>query len=86
VLKEYQELWEHSIGHELKNGTLLRRLYLNLSDDQIDQLVDIINSKELLPIITSYGDIDSPSILAKVLLKKAPSLLRFTGPLIKALF
>ena len=86
VLKEYQELWEHSIGHELKNGTLLRRLYLNLSDDQIDQLVDIINSKELLPIITSYGDIDSPSILAKVMLKRAPSLIRFTGPLIKALF
>jgi geranylgeranyl reductase family protein len=86
VLREYQELWEHSIGHELKNGSMLRRLYINLSDEQIDQLVDIINGKELLPLITAYGDIDSPSILAKVMLKRAPSLLRFTGPLLKALF
>jgi hypothetical protein len=65
---------------------MLRKFYINLSDEQIDQLVDIINGKELLPLITAYGDIDSPSILAKVMLKRAPSLLRFTGPLLKALF
>jgi geranylgeranyl reductase family protein len=86
VLKEYQELWEHSIGHELKNGSMLRKFYINLSDEQIDQLVEIINGKDLLPLITAYGDIDSPSILAKVMLKRAPSLLKFTGPLLRALF
>ena len=86
VLREYQELWEHSIGHEIKNGSMLRRLYINLTDEQIDELVDIINGKELLPLITAYGDIDSPSILAKVMLKRAPSLLKFTGPLLRALF
>lgn len=85
VLREYEDLWQHSIGKELKNGALLRRLYLNLSDEQVDQLVEIINDKALLPLIVDYGDIDSPSILAKVMLKRAPGLLRFTGPLLRAL-
>jgi geranylgeranyl reductase family protein len=86
VLKEYQDLWEHSIGKELKNMAMLRKLYLNLSDKQIDDLVEIINSKDLLPLITRFGDIDSPSILTKVMLKRAPSLLKFTGPLLRSLF
>jgi len=86
ILKQYQDHWDHSIGHELKNGALLRKLYINLSDEQIDQLVEIINSKDLLPLIVTYGDIDSPSILATVMIKRAPALLKFTGPLLKALF
>jgi flavin-dependent dehydrogenase len=86
MMKEYQDIWEHSIGKELKNGAMIRKLYLNLKDKQIDDLVDIINNKDLLPLITKFGDIDSPSILAKVMIKRAPSLLKFTGPLLRALF
>lgn len=86
VLKEYEELWQHSIGKEIKNGIMLRKLFLNLTDEQMDDLLDIINHKDLFPLIVNYGDIDSPSILVKVMIKRAPSLLKFTGPLLRALF
>jgi geranylgeranyl reductase family protein len=85
-LNRYNLTWQHSIGKEIKNGMIIRRFLNNLSDRQMDELADIFINKDLCPIISQYGDIDTPSILAKILLKKAPSLLKYTGTLLRSLF
>jgi hypothetical protein len=52
----------------------------------MDLALEILNDPAFKDLIVRHGDIDFPSKLAKVALRKSPKLLRLVGPAIKALF
>lgn len=84
-LSEYQKLWYNDIGDELKTGMRLRKIFRKLSDNDFEKIFNILDDEEILELISKYGDIDYPSNLAKILVKK-PKMLKLIGSLVKALF
>ncbi|PJB20869.1 MAG: NAD(P)/FAD-dependent oxidoreductase, partial [Euryarchaeota archaeon CG_4_9_14_3_um_filter_38_12] len=84
-LSEYQKLWYNEIGDELKTGMRLRKIFKKLPDPDIEKIFNILDDEEILELISKHGDIDYPSNLAKILVKK-PKMLKLIGPLVKALF
>jgi hypothetical protein len=56
-----------------------------MKDKQVDLALEILNDETLKALIVEHGDIDFPSKLAKVALRKSPKLLRLAGPAIKAI-
>ncbi len=85
ALYAYQKEWMGSFGKELKKGLTLRRAFMNLDDAKIEKAFDIIDDPKLLELIVRKGDIDYPVGVAKAVLKKAPRLMTFAGPLLKAM-
>ena len=85
-LKEYHARWDADIGRELYVGWRLRKAFMHLRDDQLDDLFHLLDDKELLAMVNSLGDIDYPSRLAKPLLRKAPHLFKYSVPFVKSLF
>ncbi len=84
-LKEYPELVKEDVGKELKRATQLRKIYVGLKDMHLEEGFDILNDKKILNFISKHGDIDYPSGLTKAVLKKAPRLMKFAGPVLKSL-
>jgi hypothetical protein len=64
----------------------LRKAFMHLRDDQMDELFALLDDPELLGMVNLLGDIDYPSRLAKPLLKKAPHLFKFSMPFVRSLF
>ncbi|MHB8605246.1 MAG: NAD(P)/FAD-dependent oxidoreductase [Thermoplasmatota archaeon] len=85
-LKKYHARWTDDIGRELAVGWRLRKAFAHLRDDQVDELFGILSDAEILATVQTLGDIDYPSKLARALLKKAPQLFKFSGPIVKSLF
>lgn len=74
--KDYQSLWKKRIGRELGYGLLIRRIMNNFSNEDYDELLNIVNSGGIKKIISSI-DRDFPSqILFKIAIKQ-PKLLKF---------
>jgi len=86
ALKTYQDGWMDDVGKELKHAQVLHRMMASMSDKQMDLALEILNDPAFKDLIVRHGDIDFPSKLAKVALRKSPKLLRLVGPAIKALF
>lgn len=84
-LKPYQDAWMADIGKELRHAKVLHRMMISMKDRQIDLALEIANDPELKALIVKHGDIDFPSKLARVALKKSPKLLRLAGPAIRGL-
>jgi flavin-dependent dehydrogenase len=84
-LSAYQEAWTAAIGKELKQAKLLHRMMGEMSDKQLDYAVKVLDDPALKALIVKHGDIDFPSKLARVALRKSPQLLRLTGPAVRAL-
>jgi digeranylgeranylglycerophospholipid reductase len=85
ALKAYQDAWMDDIGKELKRAQVLHRMMVAMKDRQIDLALDILNDPALKGLIVKHGDIDFPSKLARVALRKSPQLLRLAGPAIRGL-
>jgi len=75
-LKKYHKLWTTDIGSELNMGMKFRKVFKNLSDQQMDKYILKFQSPKIVQTISKHGDIDHPSRLMKPLLKKVPSLLK----------
>jgi geranylgeranyl reductase family protein len=75
-LKKYHHLWYSDLGRELNLGMRYRKVYKNLTDNQLSYYIEKFQDKKITSIITEYGDIDYPSKLIKPMLKKAPYLIR----------
>lgn len=86
VLQEYHNRWQKDVGKEISKGLWLRKAYRSLSDEEIDELIDMLRNEKVKNIIEQEGDIDYPSSLAKPVLKASPKLIKFAGPFIKNLF
>jgi flavin-dependent dehydrogenase len=85
-LNEYEKRWKALLGRELRISRRIRRTFVNVSDAQMDELVQILDRPKLLALVSDRGDLDFPSELAKLLFRQAPGLLKFAGPFIKSLF
>ena len=85
-LQEYHDKWNADIGRELYVGWRLRKAFMHLSDEQVNELFRVLDDKELLAMVNTLGDIDYPSRLAKPLIKKAPQLFKFSWAGVKSLF
>ncbi len=65
------------IGKEIKQGLRLRNIFLNLNDDDIDELLDTFEQEEFIKIINRYGDIDFPWRLVLKIITKKPYILKY---------
>ncbi len=73
-LSQYEAAWRGELGEEFQRGLDLRRVLMDLRDDEIDWLLTLFRRNGLQRIISKYGDIDYPSPLFGHLLKAAPLL------------
>lgn len=84
-LSDYERNWRMVLGKEFRRGLWMRRIYLNMSDEQMDEICRIFRREDVLHTIREMGDVDYPSRLVLPLLRQAPSLAKFAGPLLKSL-
>jgi digeranylgeranylglycerophospholipid reductase len=82
-LKSYHTSWTKEIGRELSLGMRFRSIFKRITDDQFNKYLVKLNTRKILDVINTYGDIDYPSRLAFPLLKTAPSLLSLAPSLLK---
>ncbi|MCL1984524.1 MAG: NAD(P)/FAD-dependent oxidoreductase [Methanomassiliicoccaceae archaeon] len=67
----YEKRWKRDVGRELKRGYRFRRMYLTMTDDELNKICGIVN-KENIRKILSGGDIDHPSdLLPHILMNPA---------------
>ncbi len=76
-LSAYDRAWRADIGQELDRATILREAYRTLSDDDLEWGLRMLRLPRMRHIVDRYGDIDYPSRLSTVVLRTAPTLLRF---------
>jgi digeranylgeranylglycerophospholipid reductase len=84
ALSKYETEWNRGIGRELARGALVRKIFLQLSDSNLDSLFRTLEESRIKEIL-SRGDIDYPTELSPFVLSRTPSLLRFSPQLIRAL-
>jgi flavin-dependent dehydrogenase len=84
-LGAYDVAWRRALGKELKRGMWLRKVYLNMNDRHMDEICRLFGSEGILSVINEEGDLDYPSRLVLPLLRRAPGLAKFAGPLLKSL-
>ena len=72
-LSRYESLWRQDFGRELDMGLKALEFRRNLDPQDIDALIDALNTPDNLDLITRFGDMDRPSDLLKRLAAK-PSL------------
>lgn len=83
ALASYQQRLNRTLGRELKRGSRLRRAFLSLSDEKLEQLFRLVADPGVLRIIEAQGDIDYASRVAAAVLKQKPQLLKFAPLLLK---
>jgi digeranylgeranylglycerophospholipid reductase len=76
ALLEYDQAWRSELGEEFQRALYLRRLFVRLSDRDLDHVIEALQGAELKASIVAFGDIDFPSHVARQLLRQSPSLLR----------
>jgi digeranylgeranylglycerophospholipid reductase len=74
-LSRYHKMFMDELGDEFKRARDVRRVFLSLSNDQLERLLAILNDEGRQRVLRRYGDIDFPSRLFYELAKAAPSLL-----------
>jgi len=85
VLAEYERRWQADFGRELELGYRLFEMRQKISPEEMDALIQALNTPEIIRTIEEYGDMDRPGILVKKLLLK-PSMIRVLGPLLRTGF
>ena len=76
ALGEYDRRWRAEIGEELTQALYLRRLFLRLTDAELDRLIAALQGAGLTDSIVAFGDIDFPTGVARRLLRQSPALFR----------
>lgn len=84
-LSRYQGLWSAEIGREIRRGLVMRKAYLQMTDRQLNEIVNIFRSDRLRSVLVTLGDIDFPSRAGKAALLKSPKLIKFSPVLLKSL-
>ncbi|MEM0128984.1 MAG: NAD(P)/FAD-dependent oxidoreductase [Thermoplasmata archaeon] len=76
ALAAYDRRWREEFGEEFSRALALRRIFVRLSDAELDRLIDTLRDSRLIGTIVAFGDIDFPSHVARRLLAESPSLVR----------
>lgn len=85
-LSRYEERWKDDIGKELKRYLLLHKVLSRLSDDQMEEIHGLLGREEVLRTISELGDIDYQWRVVLGVLKREPRLLKYLGPVLRAMF
>lgn len=83
-LSRYEVRWKQEIGRELKRGYRIRKIFLRLDDDELNEVGEIFKGKGVEELLVE-GDIDRPSVLVPSVLKAIPSLIKFSPHLLGSL-
>lgn len=75
-LASYEARWRAEFGEEFSKALYLRRLFLRLSDRDLEAVLDALRSSALESTIVAFGDIDFPTHVARSVLRQSPSLMR----------
>lgn len=75
--RRVNSLWRRGMGKELKGCMKLRELYLSLSDDEIETLIEALSRDDVQRYITEKGDIDRPFRLALGIYRRSEEIRRF---------
>ncbi len=75
-LAEYPARFDAQLGDEFRRALYLRRVFVRLTNRELDALVDVLRQGHLGGTIVAFGDIDFPSHVARQLLRESPGLLR----------
>jgi len=84
MMSRYQDRWRSDVGKEIDKGYRIRKVFVRLSDQKLDEVGKLMNRKDVLEIL-SQGDIDYPSRLAPSILRSIPSLLKFSPQILGSL-
>ncbi|XRP96906.1 geranylgeranyl reductase family protein [Methanocaldococcus sp. 16A] len=68
-LELYDKKWKEKFGNEIKNGLLVRKIFLKLGDDTLDKLISKLARSDLIDYINKHGDMDKQAFLAMKVLK-----------------
>lgn len=82
-LKGYQKGVKKKLNNELKNTLALRKIYMEMTDENLETAFDVLEDPEVIDYISKHGDIDYPFKLGKKVLAKMPRLFKFVGPFLK---
>ncbi len=85
-LSRYDAGWRAALGAEFDRASYLRRLFLRLTDAELESIVRALDRAELTGTIVAFGDIDFPSGVAMALLRQSPSLVRLFPKALGALW
>jgi flavin-dependent dehydrogenase len=76
ALASYDQRWRAELGDEFAKALYLRRLFVRLTDAELEQVVEALRDSKSTGTIVAFGDIDFPTHVARNLLRQSPSLLR----------
>lgn len=85
ALKLYEERYREKFGGEISRAWLLRKIINRLSDSKLDKAVQLLSDEQMVRLLEKSGDIDYPSALSSIILRKAPKLLQFAPELLKSM-
>jgi len=71
------------IGDELKKDIMIHKVFASLTDEQVEDVFAIVSRDENLDMVNRIGDIDYPSRLGWMLLKREPKLLKYAGKFLR---
>lgn len=83
-LSRYESRWRKGVGKELDRAALVRRIFLQMTDEKLDLLFRVLDESSIKDVMAT-GDIDFPTELSPMLLSREPALWRFSPQLIRAL-
>ncbi len=83
ALSRYHSAWTCEIGDELDKAMMMHRVLSGLDDRQLDDIFGMLANPEINDIINSVGDIDYPSRLGWMLLRKEPGFLKYAGKFLR---
>lgn len=83
-LRRYDRKWRDAIGKEIERSYRVRKAYVRLKDEQLDQAGRLLDTDDARAVL-SLGDIDHPTDIAGDLLRAAPGLMRFSPQLLASM-
>ena len=84
-LHRYHRAWTKSIGKELRKDLAIHESFAKLTDDQFEELIELLDNPAILDLIERKGDIDFPSKVGWALIREEPRLLKYTGKALRAM-
>lgn len=85
MMHRYHKAWTKTIGKELRKDLAIHESYAKLTDEQFEELFELLDNPEILRIIEEKGDIDFPSKVGWALLRQEPRLLKYAGKALRAM-
>lgn len=58
TLRDYERLWRERIGRELRIGSIFRKIFSCLEDEEIERLIDFVSTSEGHRIVSTKGSFD----------------------------